>query len=182
MGLPLPACPALRLSSVAMRTLSMAGGLAALLSLAACGGDDAEPVNPDGTQAVSSEPLSGTIDGRSFTAVSALASSSGFEPNERFVAIYDIQRACGDYSRPPVGTRHILMVREWMPRSEPLSFSNNVTFVLQREDSPDNHIVTRGRLELVDTPAAKGALGTLRLRAINGSDRVEGQVSVTVCD
>jgi hypothetical protein len=182
MVMPLPGWPPLRLSSAAMRTLSVAGGLAALLSLVACGGDDAEPVNPDGTQAVSSEPLSGTIDGRSFTAVSALAFNSGFESNERFVSIYDIQRACEESSRPPVGSRHILMAREWTPRSEPLSLRNNVTFVLHKEGGPDNLVVTRGRLELLDTPAAKGTTGTLRLRAVLGSDRVEGEVSVRVCD
>lgn len=166
-----------------MRTLSLASGLAALLSLAACGGgDDEEPVNVDGTNPVSSEPLSGTIDGRPFTVVSALASSSSFEPTEKFVELHDTARGCDDYSRPPVGSRTILFAREWAPASGPLSFSNNVTFVIQEADSPDNHVVTRGRLELIDMPAAKGAMATIRLRGINGTDRVEGQVSVTVCD
>ena len=73
-----------------------------------------------------------------------------------------------------MGSRNILFAREWAPVAQPLSFENNVTFVIQEEDSPDNHIVTRGRLELDRNTGGAGAAALLRLRAASGSDRVEG--------
>jgi hypothetical protein len=66
--------------------------------------------------------------------------------------------------------------------TQQLSFSNNITFVVREEDGPNNIIVTTGRLELIDTPTAVGQTGTLRLRAKDGADSVEGQISVKICE
>ena len=66
--------------------------------------------------------------------------------------------------------------------TQQLSFSNNITFVVREEDGPNNIIVTTGRLELIDTPTGVGQMGTLRLRAKDGADSVEGQVSVRICE
>ena len=74
-----------------------------------------------------------------------------------------------------MGSRNILFAREWAPVAQSLSFENNVTFVIQKEDSPNNHIVTPGPAGALETPAAQGAAALLRLRAASGSDRVEGR-------
>ena len=73
-----------------------------------------------------------------------------------------------------MGSRNILFAREWAPVAQPLSFENNVTFVIQG-GLADNHIVTRGPAGATETPAAQGAAALLRLRAASGSDRVEGR-------
>ncbi len=164
-----------------MHTLRIVGSVAVALCLAACGGDDDGGGGGDSGTAVASTALTGTIDGRPFTAVSALANGA-FDDGERFVDIYDVQRGCDDFGTLPVGSRSILFSREWKPVTQPLSFDNNITFVVRESSGPNNIIVTRGRLELIDTPSVAGQVGTLRLRAINGNDKVEGQVSVTVCE
>jgi hypothetical protein len=130
---------------------------------------------------VATSALTGTIDGRSFTAVSALANDT-FSGREKFIDIYDVQRGCDDFAPLPTGGRSILVAREWKPLTEQLSFENNITFVVREEDGPNNIIVTKGRLELIDTPTEVDKVGTLRLRAIDGTDKVEGQVSVTICE
>jgi hypothetical protein len=160
-----------------MHTLRIASSVVVALCLVACGGDD----DGDSGTAVASTALTGTIDGRPFTAVTALA-DEGFEAGEKFVTIYESQRNCGDFSVQPVGSRSILISREWKPVTQQLSFSNNITFVVREEDGPNNIIVTTGRLELIDTPTAVGQTGTLRLRAKDGADSVEGQISVKICE
>ena len=163
-----------------MHTLRIASSVVVALCLVACGGDDDGGGGDPGT-AVASTALTGTIDGRPFTAVSALA-DEGFDPGEKFIEIFDVQRGCDDFAPLPVGGRSILVVRDWKPGNEQLSFSNNITFVVQESSGPNNIIVTRGRLELIETPTAVGQTGTLRLRATDGDDKVEGQVSVTICE
>lgn len=158
-----------------MQTLRIASSVVVALCLAACGGDG------DSDTPVATSALTGTIDGRSFTAVTALA-DRGFDANEKFVTIYEMQRGCDDFTPLPTGGRSILVAREWKPLTQQLSFENNITFVVREEDGPNNIIVTTGRLELIDTPAEVGKVGTLRLRASNGADKVEGQVSVTICE
>lgn len=153
------------------------------MCLVACGGDDDDNNGGNGGDpgtAVASKPLTGTIDGRAFTAVSALA-TDGFD-GEKFIDIYDVQRDCDDFAPLPTGGRSILLSTEWKPMSQQLSLSNSVTFVIEEANGPNNIIVTQGRLELIDTPTAAGQTGTLRLRATDGEDNVEGQVSVTVCE
>ncbi len=164
-----------------MHTLRIASSVAVALCLVACGGDDDGGNGGDPGTAVASTALTGTIDGRPFTAVSALA-DEGFDQDEKFIEIYDVQRDCDDFAPLPTGGRSILLVRDWKPMTQQLSLSNNVTFVVQESSGPNNIIVTRGRLELIDTPAAVGQTGTLRLRASDGEDKVEGQVSVTICE
>jgi hypothetical protein len=163
-----------------MHTLRIASSVIVALCLVACGGDDDGNGGDPGT-AVASTPLTGTIDGRPFTAVVALASRA-FDANEKFVDIYDVQRDCDDFAPLPTGGRSILFSREWKPITQQLSFSNNITFVVQESNGPNNIIVTQGRLELIDTPTVVGQTGKLRLRATDGDDKVEGEVSVTICE
>jgi hypothetical protein len=166
-----------QVSFAAMHTLRIASCVVVALSLVACGGGD----DGDSDKPVATSQLSGTIDGRSFTAVVALA-EKGFDATEKFVEIYDVQRTCNDFAPLPTGGRSILFSQEWKPGNTQLSLSNNVTFVIQESGGPNNIIVTTGRLELVNTPTEVGQMGTVRLRASDGEDKVEGQVSVTICE
>jgi hypothetical protein len=150
----------------------LAGCIASLLL--ACGEDSSEEPIP-------TAPLKGTIDGREFVPVTALV-KDGFDAGEKSVEITDSARGCDDFSVPAKGSRSILFFRQWTPGAAPLSFQNSVTFVIQEEDSPNNIIATTGRLELVETPTGAGATGVIRLRAIAGNDRVEGQMSVKLCE
>lgn len=163
-----------------MHTLRIVSSVVVALSLVACGGDDEGSGGDPGT-AVASTALTGTIDGRPFTAVTALA-DAWFDDGEKAIELFDTQRDCADFAPLPTGGRSILIVREWKPMTQQLSLSNNITFVVQESNGPNNIIVTTGRLELVDTPTAVGQTGTLRLRAKDGADSVEGQASVRICE
>jgi hypothetical protein len=142
-------------------------------------------VGEDRGAAVSSTPLTGTIDGRAFTATTALATGLWlYGTNNKWIAIYEVPQGCEDFTdvTAPEGVRRILIASEWRPMTEEFSEGDGVNFQLGKEDEWFGTSVSEGRLELIDTPTGAGQVGTLRLRAIHGPDRVEGQVSVTVCD
>lgn len=157
--------------------------LASLLCLATlgCGEGDSSPT----PSPVPDTPLQGTLGGRPFVARSALARQPAgpSDTPRKWIDIYDVEVGCDDFL--PATDRSIIGTVPWTSGTEyALSFSQSVTFVLDEADgTPVNHLVTDGRLEVVDAPTAVGAKGRLRLRAIKGdAGFVEGAVDVTVCE
>lgn len=161
--------------------------LASLLTLAtaACsfngpgGGGGSDPGTP-----VKQQPLAGTIDGKSFTAVVALA-SPGFDGSaSRSITIYAAAATCDAPPHDTDGSLEILVdVSSWTGGTAyELDLSHSVTFVEQNNGTPDNLIVDTGRLEVTD-PGSAMQNGTLSLRATSSQfGSVEGQVPVVLCN
>ncbi|SET99565.1 hypothetical protein [Stigmatella erecta] len=154
-------------------------GSAALLSLVvmACGGEN-EAHTP-----VAAVPLSGTVRGQPFTAVSAIA--YGFEdpdvPDNTLIQISEAQLDCGDLGALTEGRRDFTLAGPWTVHTEPLSLQNILSAVVYRNGQPDSSLVVSGLVEFVETPPEVGALGKVRLRGISSQVSVEGEVSVKFC-
>ncbi|WP_225412473.1 hypothetical protein [Stigmatella hybrida] len=154
-------------------------GPTALLSLLvmACGGED-EAHTP-----VAAVPLSGTVHGQPFTAVSAIA--YGFEdpgvPDNTLIQISEARLDCGDLGALTEGRRDFTLAGPWTVHTEPLSLQNILSAVVYRNGKPDSSLVVSGLVEFVETPPEVGALGKVRLRGISSQVSVEGEVSVKFC-
>ncbi len=152
------------------------------LSVVGCSSADEDGGDSGGP--VASSPLEGTIDGKPFTAKSALARPSG-DSGEVMITVYDVDAKC-DGASPQVD-RRILTSVPWKAntaRNLKLDFSDvkgsqTVTFVL---GSSNNIISNSGRIEILDAPSGKNEKGKIRLRASAREHRVEGEVEVQVCE
>jgi hypothetical protein len=132
---------------------------------------------------VSTAPLTGTIDGRDFTAKSALASKSFSDASKKDVEIYDVDATCAARPQMKDGSREILTSVPWKAAATDFGFpGQTATFVVQKGNTPDNLISTEGRVEVVNAPSNVGDKGQLRLRAIFEANSVEGQIDVQVCE
>jgi hypothetical protein len=160
-------------------------GVVALSSVAVlsvgCSSSDGDGDDSGGP--VASGPLAGTIDGKPFTAKSAIATPDK-DGGKTSITVYDIDVTC-ESSNPQVD-RRILTSVPWKAGTErnlkldfsDLNGSQTVTFVL---GSSNNIISNSGRIEVLEAPSEKGAKGKIRLRASAQSHSVEGEVAVTVC-
>jgi hypothetical protein len=155
----------------------------ALCSLAVgCGSssDDSGPTGP-----VAAQPLAGTIDGQAFTAKVGLA-RKGFDEGKKSIDIYDTDVTCEQGASQV--KREILIDVPWEAgMTKDFSFSlsgggQTATFVVDKNGTPDNIVSANGRVEVIDAPTEKGATGKLRLRAIAESNKVEGEVTIKVCE
>jgi hypothetical protein len=164
-----------------MRIRSLAFRLALTVPLAAasaaCGSDGSDGEGSDGP--VSSSPLAGTIDGKPFTARSALLRAGFSGDSERMLSIYDVDATCG---KGVTSDREILTSIPWTTGyADDLGFNGKptVTFVV---GAANNHVATVGRIEVVDATTDGTTLGTVRLRATMKEHKVEGEVKVQVCN
>jgi hypothetical protein len=155
--------------------------LAITFACAACGSSSS---NGDPGTPVKMQALTGTIQGQSFTAQSAIAQSDGM--GGRLVTINATNLGCTDVPMRADGDRWILVgVSDWTAgTSYQLKLdlsgqpSHTATFVVQQGGTSDNLIVATGRVEVQQT----GMNAELGLRANDprfGS--VEGTVAVTEC-
>jgi hypothetical protein len=152
-----------------------------LLSCAACGGGTG---GGDPGTAVKMQPLAGTIQGKSFSAVSATARAGG---NGESVTIYPKMVGCTDNPTLADGDMQIgLTVPTWTAGSSyqlnlslgDLANSKTVDFVVEQGMTPQNYITGTGRVEVQQT----GMNAMLGLRATDpmyGS--VEGTIAVSEC-
>ncbi len=166
---------ALALSALGLMTAFVAG----------CSSED-DPAEKTGP--VAATPLTGSIEGQTFAAKSALA-RKGFDEGEKSIDIYDSEVTCKDFS--PKAERKILISVPWTAgTNRDFKFSlgggdsQTATFVIQKNesDTPQNIISTQGRVEIVDAPSEPGAKGKIRLRAVADAHNVEGEIAVEVCD
>lgn len=152
---------------------------------AGCSSEDdaAEKTGP-----VAATPLTGSIEGKTFEAKSAIA-KKGFDDGEKSIDIYDTAVTCKDFS--PKAERKILISVPWTAgTNRDFKFSlgggdsQTATFVVQKSesDTPQNIISTQGRVEIIDAPAEAGQIGKIRLRATASGNNVEGEIAVEVCD
>jgi hypothetical protein len=137
---------------------------------------------------VKQEVLAGTINGASFTAVSAIETSIGGLTS---VTVYDSAVTCA--SIPPevaVGHPQILLdVDPWTSGAAyELGLAQTVTFLfLQSDGTLFDDIVTSGRVEVTTaaTLAPDGGTGTAGVIGIRANDpqygSIEGQVPVIAC-
>lgn len=154
-----------------------------LIASAACGGTGTS----DSGAPVKAQPLSGTIQGKAFTAQSAIARSLGGSTQ---VTIYAKNVGCMDNAQLMDGEAEILFsVDKWMDGASyqlnldlsNLSSSKTVTFVVQQGSTPNNLIIGTGRVE-VQKAGGMGSTGLIGLRATDSMyGSVEGTVSVQVC-
>ena len=160
--------------------------LLAALTSAACtvntvnggNGGGSDPGTP-----VKQQPLAGTIDGKSFTAKVALATAGFNGSSSRSLTIYASAATCDNQPQLNDGDMQILVdVDNWSAgNAYQLSLSQSATFVEQKGSTPDNFIITTGRVEVTD-PGSTSAMGTLSIRATSSSyGNVEGQVPVLNC-
>jgi len=134
---------------------------------------------------VKQQPLTGKINGTTFTAVSATASGqkaidTGGTAGEKWVDIYDSQIDCSTAFPDP--TRKVILTVPWQVTSYDFGFSHNATlFYLDDAGVSQNIAALVGRAEIITAPDAGTA--TIRVRADGNADNtVEGEVQVQVCD
>lgn len=149
-----------------------------LMVFAGCG--TAEPMVNEPTP-VASTPLSGTVGGAAWAAVSATASarrSFSDDGGERWIDIGSGAFDCSDF----VPEAQIIGVFPWKVDAYALSFNRNLTFVVHEADGGiENLVATNGRVEVISAPDAGTA--TLRIRArYDAENEIEGQIDVTICD
>jgi hypothetical protein len=164
-------------------------GLLTTLSLAGCSISALDSSGNDSGGAVASAPLKGTIDGKAFVAKSAVVRSSSESGGKASVTIYDIDVACDEYS--PKSEREVLTSIEWKAGTNrnfkvdisDLKGSQTATFVIKPAGggNPRNVLSNAGRIEIMEAPTEKDAIGKLRIRAKANADSVEGEIAVRVC-
>ena len=143
------------------------------LLLLSCGSSGPDPI--------SSGPLGGTIGGRPFTAKSARARKSASKtPNKKAISIYDVDTKCSDPT--PATDRWVLVTPIWAAGAaqDPYSVAWYVKAATGGTDTI--YIADSSTVEVVDAPAEVGATGTIRVRASNKGDAIEGQITVQVCE
>ena len=146
------------------------------------GGDAGNPGSP-----VASTPLTGVIQGRTFTPVGAVAVVDTFsDAGMRFLSVYEVAANCSN-TNPQIqqGQGAILGYIAWKTGlTYNLDFTHSITLVYPDDaGTPQNDIAISGRVEEIDAPPDAGAMGTLRIRAnFDAQNNVEGQVSVMACD
>jgi hypothetical protein len=134
---------------------------------------------------VAASPLTGQVNGASFSGKSAIARKSGTE-GKKSVDIYDSDVTCDAFA--PKADRSILISVPWTAATaRDFKFAlggdgQTATFVVQKDGQTSNIISTQGRVEVIEAPAEKGATGKIRLRATAQGNSVEGEIAVKVCD
>jgi hypothetical protein len=142
------------------------------------GGGGSDPGTP-----VKQQALAGTIDGKAFTAKVALASPGFNGSSSRSITVYATAATCDNQPQPADGDLQILVdVDDWTAgNAYELSLSHSATFVEQKGSTPDNFIVTTGRVEVTD-PGSATQQGTFSVRATSSDyGNIEGQVPVSNC-
>jgi hypothetical protein len=152
-----------------------------------CSTTSSDSSTPEGP--VAATPLTGTINGASFTAKSAITHVGGFGSNSdgtQNIDIYETDVTCADFA--PQADREILLSVPWKDNTDrdfKLAFgspdSQTGTFVIQKNGTPDNIISTQGRVEIITAPTDKDAMGKMRLRMSAEGNTVEGEVDIHVC-
>jgi hypothetical protein len=157
------------------------------LSLVAALGCSSSSDSDDSGGPVAASPLTGQVNGASFAAKSAIARKSGSGGEKKSIDIYDSDVTCEAFA--PKADRSILISVPWAAAtSRDFKFSlsggesQTATFVVQKDGQTSNIISTQGRVEVIEAPAEKGALGKIRLRATAQGNSVEGEIAVKVCD
>ena len=148
-------------------------------SLAGCGGGTADG---SGNSDISSQPLSGTIDGQRWTFVAGQTDHFLSKPTTFFATLYDqpIPAACtpGD---PPGATRSLILNIPTKVGQFPLSLAFNQTFVYSSgvNNGFQNDIATVGVLEVTSltTTTIQGGVKM----ALGNADSVDGQFEISVC-
>ena len=149
--------------------------LAALAALAGCG--DPEPTRSP----IPDTPLAGTLNGKAFTAQTALASSKVAGPGEKWIDVYGT--ACTCTTQDPSAEPKIIATIPWEAgKAYDFGAQQNITFTYKDPSGQwENNLVLNGRLEVIRAGAA-GETGRIKLEGISGSDSVKGAVDVVVCD
>src|SRR5688500_14978693 len=122
------------------------------------------------TGPVSSTPLAGTIEGKSFAGKFGVAKKSGFDDDgKRTISIYDTEVPCSSFSSEGEPDAYLLISVPWEAGiARDFSFGGKdgqtATFVVKRSDGDFTNIIsTQGRVEVIEAPAEAGAKGTIRL-------------------
>ena len=138
---------------------------------------------------VSSAPLAGTIEGKSFAGKFGVAKKSGFDDDgKRMISIYDTEVPCSSFSSENEPDAYMLISVPWEAGvKRDFSFGGSdgqtATFVVKKSDGDFTNIIsTTGRVEVIEAPTAAGEKGTIRLRASAQGNSVEGEVTVEVCE
>ncbi len=129
--------------------------------------------------AVKTQALSGTINGKAFTAKTAIA-RAGFSSGEKQIDIYDVDATCDMQPQLAAGDHEILVtVKDWTEGSSyQLDFSHSLTFV---EAPADNFVTFTGRVEILKA-GSDTEPGMIAVRADDMSKgSVEGQIQVLNC-
>jgi hypothetical protein len=151
-----------------------------MLLCAACGG-----TSGDSGAAVKMQALAGTINGKSFSAVSAIARVNGSGGKD--VTIYPKMVGCMDATTLADGDMEILVpVGSWTAGNDyelslnlsDLANAKTVTFVVEQGMTPQNDIIGTGRVEVQQT----GMNAMIGIRATDSTyGSVEGTIAVTEC-
>jgi hypothetical protein len=147
--------------------------------LVACGPDT--PGDPGRVIFTNETTLFGTVDGRAFTAKWGLAQPS--TGNRKQIYIYEREVYCPiTFALPPTGDRYLLLNTEWKESELTFDETQNATFVVWRDQTPENVIAIEGELRITLAPAEVNDVGSLYLRATHSPQYdVLGEVSVLVC-
>ncbi len=130
---------------------------------------------------VSSETLTGTVAGESFTFTSGFAADL-FDDGEYWVELHpsDAEDPCDPfaYEEEP----HIIISTTPEPADIDLSFSNNITFAYPAEDVSENDVSTQGRLiiDKANEETVEGGLYAI-FESDGKSHEVDGQFTVPFC-
>lgn len=133
----------------------------------------------DPGSAVKTQPLSGTVNGKPFTAKVAIA-RPGFSSGEKQIDIYSVDATCDMQPQLAAGDHEILVtVKDWTEgASYQLDFSHSLTFV---EAPAQNFITFTGRVEILKA-GSDTEPGMLAVRADDQEKgSVEGQIKVVNC-
>jgi len=168
-----------------MKLGMMFAGILALTAVACTSETDSSSGK---TGPVSSTPLTGTIEGKSFAGKFGVA-RKGFgddQAGERMIEIYDTEVKCSAFGSDTPDAYLLFSVPWKAGTARDFSFggkdSQTATFVVKKDGETKNIISTQGRVEILEAPEEAGATGKLRLRATAKENSVEGEVSVEVCE
>jgi hypothetical protein len=159
------------------------------LGTAACTVESNDGGTAAKTGPVSSAPLAGTIEGKSFAGKFGVAKKSGFDDDgTRMISIYDREVPCSSFSSEEEPDAYLLISVPWEAGvARDFSFGGKdgqtATFVVKKADGDFTNIIsTQGRVEVLEAPSEAGEKGKIRLRATAEGNNVEGEVTVEVCE
>ncbi len=147
---------------------------------AACGGEEEDEL-PE----ISSQTLTGTVNGESFTAVSGTAEDV-FDDGEYWISIHGAEPKDGDpcgFQAYEIGAPEIIATVPAEAGDYEVGFlgdSVGVTFAFQSDDGEsENYVATSGRLiieEIADGVVRGGLIASTE------DHEADGQFEVTICD
>jgi hypothetical protein len=128
---------------------------------------------------VADQPLAGTIDGEPWTFVAGATDAFLSEGEDEFFAgLYDEAFEPCQYSEPDRPTFLIASIPK-QPGEYEFSLSLNMTFVVDRDDGPDNLVATDGVI-VVDEVTATTVRGGLH-GVFDDDNEVNGTFEVAIC-